>query len=199
MQNNRIKYIIGIDESGRGPLAGPLTVAACRLPVRYMTLFSSVGILLRDSKLLSERQRDEWYKCLSELKQKGKIDFAITHISPSKLDKDRMTKCLRVAINRILSKLIASPDEVRVLLDGGLKAPKQYIYQETIIKGDEREPAVALASILAKVTRDRKMMQLAKKFPEYGFDFHKGYGTKSHFKAIKKHGSCFCHRQSFLT
>ena len=90
------------------------------------------------------------------------------------------------------------PKKCLVLLDGGLRAPKRFMYQKTIIRGDEKEYAIALASIMAKVTRDRKMVKLSKKYPLYGFNSHKGYGTKKHYEKIKKCGLCELHRRSFL-
>jgi ribonuclease HII len=97
-----------------------------------------------------------------------------------------------------LEKLGVTAHRSKVLLDGSLKAPRRYVNQKTIIRGDDIEPVISLASICAKVLRDRKMTRLAKKYPRYGFEVHKGYGTKAHYKAIKKHGFSQEHRRSFL-
>ena len=107
----------------------------------------------------------------------------------------------RVVINRVkqrVKKIILRPEESEILLDGALYAPRKYINQKTIIRGDDRIPIIAAASIVAKVVRDRKMKRLSKKFPAYNFEEHKGYGTKEHYKALKKHGFCVIHRHSFI-
>lgn len=192
------RYIIGIDEAGRGPLAGPVTVGVA-LTLRGMKLPRDKKFA--DSKKLSQKQREEWFVFI---KNHPDIRFASASISAKIIDKIGISKATHTAISRALKKFkpIWGSDpqmrEIEVLLDGLLHAPPEYKNQKTIIKGDEKIPAIALASIIAKVTRDRKMVQMAKKYPEYGFEIHKGYGTKEHYKKIKKHGMSIIHRKSFL-
>ncbi len=186
-----MKATIGIDEVGRGPLAGPVAVCAfyCKqsLPVR--------GI--RDSKKLTRAQREMWYAKIKIWQKEGKCDFSVVMVSAKTIDTIGIAPAIRRALSKALLS-VAIDTNVTVLLDGGLKAPSEFKKQKTIIKGDESEPAISLASIAAKVTRDRHMTRLAKKFPEYGFDRHVGYGTAAHYSAIKKHGMCDLHRRSFL-
>ena len=121
-------------------------------------------------------------------------------VGPRVVDREGLTRATSVAIARALRRLV--PDdatEVLVLLDGGLRAPARYTNQATIIKGDEKEPLIALASVVAKVMRDEKMRTLSYQYPQYGFEGHKGYGTSAHYKAIKKYGISDSHRKSFLT
>jgi len=120
-------------------------------------------------------------------------------VSERLIDRNGMGWALRTAVARVLAKLSLPLNETSILLDGGLKAPANYINQKTIIRGDEKEWLIALASIIAKVKRDRFLVRLARKYPEYGFERHKGYGTKAHYEAIKRYGLCQIHRKSFLT
>lgn len=186
-----IKYIIGIDEVGRGPIAGPVTVGAVLLPAK-----SSWGDFagLRDSKKLTEPGREAWF---AHIKDAG-ITHAVSSVSERVIDEKGIAYAIRLALSRSLRKLGANPKDAHILLDGGLRAPEEYVNQETIVKGDEKEYAIALASIVAKVTRDRYMVRAAKRHSKYVFDQHKGYGTKLHYEAIKKHGLCPLHRRSFL-
>ena len=103
-----------------------------------------------------------------------------------------------MAIEKIFLKFKLEPSECLVLLDGNLKAPKEFKNQETIVKGDEKEPVISLASIIAKVSRDRYIVDLSKKYPEYEFERHKGYGTKLHYEMLKEHGLCNIHRRTFI-
>ncbi len=194
-KKGNFKYIIGIDEVGRGPLAGPITFCAVCLLIKFPKSFSK-GV--RDSKKLSPKQREEWDKKIRLAEKAGKLEFVIASISAEIIDKKGLSFAGKFAIKKILKKLGKKPKEVLVLLDGGLHAEKEFISQETIIKGDEKIPAISLASILAKVYRDKKMVNFSKKFPQYGFDIHKGYGTKKHIKAIQKYGISSIHRKSFL-
>jgi ribonuclease HII len=114
------------------------------------------------------------------------------------IDRIGIAPCIRIALARVIDRLNVSPRKVRVYLDGGLKAPKHYINQETVIKGDEKIPAISLASIVAKVTRDRYMFRMASRYPGYGFEKHVGYGTKAHYGAIRKIGLTPLHRRYFL-
>ncbi|MBI5126816.1 MAG: ribonuclease HII [Candidatus Taylorbacteria bacterium] len=188
-------YLIGIDEVGRGPIAGPVAVGACVLLVPRIALsFKN----FKDSKKLSERQREEWFKRIYDAEKKGLLKTKVTFVSEKIIDSKGLSYAIRSALSTSLTKLKVSPQKSHVLLDGGLKAPAQYLHQTTIIKGDEKELAIALASIVAKVLRDRKMTQLAKKYPGYGFEVHKGYGTKNHYTALRNKGVSVVHRRSFL-
>jgi len=193
----KTEYVIGIDEAGRGPLAGPVTVAALIMP-RSLKIQKSK---LADSKKLSVKQREEWFKYI---KEHPDIYFATASVSAKTIDMIGISKALRIAISRSLTNLENIKHRVfdifkeEVLLDGLLQAPAKYKNQKTIIKGDEKIPAISLASIVAKVTRDKKMICLAKKYPQYGFEIHKGYGTKLHYGKIKKYGVSREHRKTYL-
>lgn len=188
-------HIIGIDEAGRGPLAGPLAVGVCVVPKAYS--FDKFP-KLTDSKKCSEIKRELFLKIMNEEKQKGNIDFAVGFSSEKIIDAKGITYAVNKAMLQALKKLQLNPDECDIFLDGGLKAPIEYLNQQTIIKGDEKIPAISLASIAAKVLRDKKMKVLGKKYPAYGFEIHKGYGTKSHFQAILNLGILTVHRKLFL-
>lgn len=202
------RYTIGIDEVGRGPIAGPVAVAAF-LILDYSFL-SGIDLPLRDSKKLSPQKRREWVGHLSRAKRTGKCFYAHTFVSASYIDKKGITKAIQKALDMSLLKVArevcrhGNLDEAtfrsltHVKLDGGLKAPHTYVSQQTIIKGDEREREIALASIVAKVARDAYMEKRAILYPEYGFDAHVGYGTNRHYRAITKHGLSPLHRKSFL-
>lgn len=187
------KYIIGIDEAGRGPLAGPVAVGAVMAPSGF-----SKKILkgVRDSKKLSEKLRESWFLKLS--KESLGLRFSVSFAGSSLIDKKGISAAVRVAVKRCLEKLEAKPEECFILLDGALKAPKKFIFQKTIIGGDDLEPIISIASIVAKVKRDRKMLRLARIYPEYGFGRHKGYGTAEHCRTIRKRGLCRIHRRSFV-
>ncbi len=190
------KFTIGIDEAGRGPLAGSVTLAAICISSRLPYQVSCLP--LKDSKKLSEEKREEVFKILKQLKKEDKINFSVSHIKQTLVDKYGLTKCIRTGIKRCLKKLKITPGKCKVLLDGSLRAPKEFKNQKTIIKGDEKVKIIALASIVAKVSRDARMRRLAKLYPEYGFHIHKGYGTKAHYRAIKKYGPSEIHRRTFL-
>lgn len=219
------KIIIGIDEVGRGALAGPITVAAMaatvhskspafgrlRRPAAGKRKSPSTGsgqanlkILegIKDSKKLSPRKRQEW---LGRLTQEPAFVWAIASVGPQTIDRIGIVAAAHVAVTRALAKLrksgflILSKSDFHIFLDGGLKAPGDYYNQQTVIKGDEKIPLIAAASIVAKVHRDRFMVRVHKKFPLFGFDRHKGYGTFRHRTAIKENGACVLHRQRFLT
>ena len=191
MKNVR-KYIIGIDEVGRGPLAGPVAVGAMLVTTRMRSLFRHI----KESKQLSEKQREEWYERIK--KDSGpELRFAVSFVSAKMIDAKGISHAIRLAINRSLKKLAVDPDECTVLLDGGLRAPEEYRDQQTIIRGDAGETAIAMASVVAKVERDRMMVRLGKKFPQYGFAEHKGYGTQSHVDMIRRYGISASHRKSF--
>ena len=190
------RYIVGIDEAGRGPLAGPIAVAALAAAIKIAAnsklQFSNHKVLknIKDSKKLSAKKRLEWLKIL-----KNNFQYRVSMVGPAVIDKIGIQKATRLAVRRVLRKLSFEPR--LVLLDGSLYAPKHY-KQKTIIKGDEKIPIIAAASIAAKVTRDRKMLKIHKDFPEYGFDLHKGYGTRLHYGRLRKHGLSPHHRKTYL-
>jgi ribonuclease HII len=197
-----IKYIVGIDEVGRGPLAGPVAVCAFMCEPGFLDFLpkkKGEKNYIRDSKKMTRKQREKWYGFLNKKRKEGLCDFAVTFVSAENIDKFGIGKCILKALNKSLEKITTSdPALFQVYLDGGLKAPKEYIYQETIIHGDELHPVISLASIIAKVSRDKIMYRYAEEFPEYGFDKHVGYGTKAHYDAIAKHGQLPIHRKSFI-
>ena len=177
---------------GRGCLAGPLTVGAILKKGRV----NLRGI--KDSKKLSAKQREEWLRQIKNQKLKTKnLEIAIASVGAPIIDKIGISASARLAVGRCLRKLKIENYKLKILLDGSLYAPKTYLNQETIIKGDEKIPLIAAASIAAKVWRDGKMLRLAKKFPRYALEIHKGYGTLIHRRAIKKHGLSEIHRRSF--
>jgi ribonuclease HII len=206
------KWIIGIDEVGRGALAGPVVVAAALMPSSYAAApdlrrregRAPAGIrtsCLKDSKRLSPGQREAWFACF---KNDPVIDVAVARVYPRRIEKMNISRAADLAALRACRRLVARRGlriaNVSIFLDGGLflgegVQPKN---AKTVIKGDEKIPAVAIASIVAKVHRDRFMVRLAKKYPAYGFERHKGYGTKAHYKALGKYGPSDVHRKTFL-
>ncbi|MDZ7726365.1 MAG: ribonuclease HII [Candidatus Campbellbacteria bacterium] len=151
-----MKTVIGVDEVGRGPLAGPVVVSAFRL--RTKSTFAKKTKIL-DSKKLSEKEREEYYSKILEERSKGNVDFATASVGAKVIDRENISRSLRYGIKKALKKINALEEE-KILLDGSLYAPKKFIDQETIIKGDEKEKVIALSSIVAKVERDRKMIRL---------------------------------------
>jgi len=189
---NKHKYIIGIDEVGRGPIAGPVTVGAVLLP-RCFNWKNFKG--LKDSKKLSPKNREAWF---SKVIESDRIKYSVSSVGHKIIDSKGISYAIRTAVKNSINSFDVDPLECLVLLDGGLRAPDKFIFQKTIIRGDEKEFSIALASILAKVTRDRKMISFAKKYFKYGFDIHKGYGTKKHYEFIRKYGVCDIHRKSYI-
>lgn len=206
--------IIGIDEAGRGPLAGPVSVGLVLVPSDFdWALLPGVN----DSKKLSARKREELFTQAELLQKAGKLLYVVELVSATKIDTHGISVCIKKAIARGLQSLITtasmahqnkkdpksiiplSPLLVQVKLDGSLKAPAEFVHQETIIKGDAKEKVIGLASIMAKVTRDRYMCKLATKpaYVPYDFTRHKGYGTSAHRQAIAKHGLSTLHRISY--
>lgn len=187
-----------MDEVGRGPIAGPVCVGACviRGRDRRRVLASLRGV--RDCKQLTPERRLLWCARIREAALLGKITAVTSFVGERTIDRRGIRHALNIAICRCLTRLCTSPALCQVLLDGGLKAPSSFPFQKTIIDGDETEALIALASIVAKVRRDRRMIRLARRFPEYGFERHKGYGTRQHYAALRKHGVCEIHRRSFL-
>lgn len=197
----KTKYLVGIDEAGRGPLAGPVAVGVVAMRPTTNDQRRTINKQLkgiRDSKKFSEKQRETWFNKFNKLKKEGMLDYAVSFSSAKVIDEKGIVVAIRRALARALRKLDLSPSECVVLLDGSLKAPLEYKNQKTIIHGDDIEPIISAASIIAKVSRDRRMKSLAKKFPGYCLEIHKGYGTKLHYKKLKKLGPSEIHRASFL-
>ncbi|MDO8481617.1 MAG: ribonuclease HII [bacterium] len=190
----RAKYIIGIDEVGRGPLAGPVYVGAVSVP-RNFDWKSVRGV--RDSKKLNSRAREEWYRKLDTLRKSGNLNFATASSSSKVIDRRGIVFAIFSALEKCLKHLGANPRTCKILLDGSLYAPERFVMQKTIIHGDDIEPIISMASIVAKVRRDILMTRLAVRFPEYGFKSNKGYGTAFHCRVIEKSGICSLHRKSF--
>ncbi len=188
-------YIVGVDEAGRGPLAGPVSVGVVRVLEGFDILAAFPG--LNDSKKLTEKKREAVFAKLQEEIRAGNVCAIVYLGSAAKIDAQGIVPCVRDALYKGVRKLLPNPAEGKVYLDGSLHAPKEYA-QETIIGGDGKVPAIMLASIAAKVTRDRLMKKLASTYPLYQFDIHKGYGTKMHYELLKMHGPCEIHRLSFL-
>ncbi|MGB3922222.1 MAG: ribonuclease HII [Minisyncoccia bacterium] len=188
-----MSYMIGIDEAGRGPLAGPVAVGVVSVRDDFnKNFFKSI----KDSKKLTEVERELWYALALEAKKKGVLNFTVSLVSEKVVDRHGIAFAIRLGIKRALKSLKVSRD-TQIFLDGGIAAPPEFRHQRTVVRGDEKIPVVSLASIVAKVTRDRKMRVLSRKFPGYGFDIHKGYGTLAHRKAIQKYGLAEIHRKSF--
>lgn len=190
------KIFIGIDEVGRGPLAGP--VAVCAFAWLSGERFPKELEGIKDSKKLSEKKREEWFAKISQFKKEEKCDFKVEFKSAKYIDANGISKAIRECLRLCLKKLEINPKDAHVLLDGGLKAPQEFSYQETIIKGDTKECVISAASVVAKVTRDKLMVQLSKKYPHYRFDIHKGYGTLFHRTSIRKNGISKEHRRTFI-
>lgn len=193
----RQRFCIGIDEVGRGPLAGPVTVCAFLAPENAERIFKGNF----DSKHLSAKKRAEIYHFLKQEKTSLGIDFEVVSIPPTYID----TKGIVPAINKALTKALEVIIErnnlstsIKILLDGGLRAPVEFSNQTTIIRGDSAHFAIGLASVCAKETRDAYMKRIARSYPDYGFERNSGYGTKDHRQAIRRHGLTPIHRKSFL-
>ncbi len=196
----RARYIIGLDEVGRGSLAGPVTVGAVLLRPGARPK-AGAGLFLRDSKKLSPRQREGWVKYV---KKRGDIPYAVASISSKRVDKLNVTRAANLAAGEALKKLSQRHHidlrQAKIYLDGGLFLPKgavRFVNARTVIKGDEKIPAISLASIVAKVHRDRLMAARHEKFPRYDFARHKGYGTRAHIRLVKKYGLSPMHRKTF--
>lgn len=183
---SEFQYICGIDEAGRGPLAGPVVAAACILPADCEILY------LNDSKKLSEKRRELLFE---EIKEKA-ISYGIGVISEQDIDEINILQATFKAMRLAVSQLAVSPE--LVLVDGSMRIPDMTIRQIPIVKGDARSVSIAAASILAKVTRDHLMISYADLYPGYGFERNKGYGSAEHIAAIKSLGPCEIHRRTFI-
>lgn len=180
-----IKLICGVDEAGRGPLAGPVCAAAVILPPNA----DIPG--LNDSKKLTDKRRRELFPIIKE----QAIAYGIGLASHIEIDEINILQATYLAMERAIANLSVKPE--LALIDGN-RAKDFGLPVETIVKGDSRSASIAAASILAKVTRDDLMLQAAENFPQYGFEIHKGYGTKAHYAALDEYGACPIHRMSFL-
>ena len=190
-----MRFMLGVDEAGRGPLAGPVAVAVVAVPKGFDVAIEFPGIA--DSKKLSEKKREKLFALLEERTARGDTRFTVEFSSAAMIDEYGIMRAVHVALARGVRTLARDPSIVKVLLDGSLLAPPEY-EQKTIIHGDELVPLISLASVAAKVVRDRFMVEFSARYPEYGFENHKGYGTRAHYEALKKHGSCAIHRRSFI-
>lgn len=179
------RLIAGVDEAGRGPLAGPVYAAAVILPP------DAVIRGLNDSKKLSEKRREELF---SEITEKA-VSYSIFSVDEKRIDEINILNATYEAMNGSVDGLSEKPDFV--LIDGN-RIAGMTIPHETVVKGDAKCMSIAAASILAKVSRDRFICEIAKKYPQYRFEKHKGYGTKAHTEAILKYGPCEIHRRTFL-
>lgn len=180
-----VKLLCGVDEAGRGPLAGPVCAAAVMLPQ------NCVIEGLNDSKKLSEKKREALY---DEILKRA-VSYGIAFATVEEIEEHNILGATFLAMNRAIAKLDPRPE--LALIDGnrctGIRIPSR-----CIVGGDGKCADIAAASVLAKVTRDRYMLQMAEQYPEYGFEKHKGYGTKAHYAAIREHGPSAIHRPSFL-
>lgn len=196
-----MQYLIGIDEAGRGALAGPVCVGAVLVPEDFdwRSIFSLITRRgrprLRDSKQLSAQQREVLFE---HIEAHGRLRHVAAFVDAKTIDEIGIANAARQAAAVAVQELRISPPKVRVLLDAGLSVSSAW-EQESFVKGDERIPAIALASIVAKVTRDRLMQDYADAYEPYGFDVHKGYGTLRHRKAIRSHGLSDLHRATFCS
>jgi len=187
-----ILRIAGVDEAGRGPLAGPVVAAAAILPPRWAESGLPAELAgLNDSKQLTETQRERFFNFITRC---GEIEFGIAEVTAAVIDEINILQATHRAMNDALAKL--NPLPPHALVDGRpvktLRVP-----QTAIVKGDARSYSIAAASVLAKVTRDRLMLEFDRQFSGYGFAEHKGYGTARHLAAIKQFGGCAIHRKSF--
>ena len=180
-------FVCGIDEVGRGPLAGPVVACACVLPKDSKILY------LNDSKKLSEKKREELYEVI----MREAVSVGIGMRSPQRIDEINILNATYEAMQEAISKLSVTP---AVLLNEAVTIPgiPNTIKQVPIIKGDAKSVSIAAASIVAKVTRDRLMVEYDKEYPQYKFASNKGYGTKDHIDALKEIGKCPIHRDSFI-
>ena len=185
LYSNGYKMICGVDEAGRGPLAGPVCAAAVILP-KGLELPG-----LNDSKKLTDKKRRELFPIIKE----QAIAYGIGLASEEEIDSVNILQATYLAMERAIAQLEGKADYA--LIDGN-RAKDFGLPQRTVVKGDSLSANIAAASVLAKVTRDDLMLELAREYPQYGFEVHKGYGTKMHYEALREHGHCKIHRLSFL-
>lgn len=200
-----MKIIIGLDEVGRGALAGPVVVGCVAVPVARLSYLLSrarmAGLPLRDSKRLTARQRIAWYDFL---RTQSFVLFRTAFVSATVIDRINVSAAANRAALSSFRRIISCmnrTDSYDVYLDGGLflgNTARSRIDGKTIVRADATVPVVSLASIVAKVIRDRRMDFYGHVFPQYGFSFHKGYGTAAHYEAVRRHKPCALHRLTFL-
>ncbi|MDD5138992.1 MAG: ribonuclease HII [Verrucomicrobiales bacterium] len=184
--------VAGVDEAGRGPLAGPVVAAAAILPSRWAEAGLPAELVgLNDSKQLTKAQREKYFEFLTAC---AEIESAIAAVDAGVIDEINILQATHRAMNDALAKL--NPQPQHALVDGR-PVRTMRVPQTAIVKGDARSYSIAAASVLAKVTRDRLMLEYHAQFPEYGFAEHKGYGTVKHLAAIEEFGACPIHRKSF--
>ena len=190
--NRRI--CIGIDEVGRGALAGPVVLAAVssRQPLGWV--HPQLG-RIRDSKHLTPKRREAWCRYLLA---HPALSSRVARVGPAVIDRINISKAANLAAYRLVKRVMPSHRSVFVWLDGGLALP-EHIAHKALMRGDERVPLIAAASIIAKVWRDRFMARLAADFPGYGLEIHKGYGTRRHRRMLKRHGLSVVHRRTFCS
>lgn len=186
LYSEKIKLIAGIDEAGRGPLAGPVVVGIAIMPKDSMI----EGV--NDSKKVSEKKREKLYDQITE----EAICWSVGIADQREIDEINILNATKLALTRAIEELEIKPD--LILVDALTNINTKGIPYKSIIKGDAKEYSIAAASILAKVTRDRMMRQYDEIYPQYGFAGHKGYGTAKHIAAIKENGPCIIHRKSFI-
>ena len=184
-QYGEYEYICGVDEAGRGPLAGPVAAGAVILPRGCRILY------INDSKQLSEKKREELYDVIRE----QAVSWAVGIVSPERIDEINILQATYEAMREAVGKLTPGPD---ILLNDAVTIPRIAIPQVPIIKGDAKSISIGAASIVAKVTRDRLMAEYDRKYPEYDFAGNKGYGSAGHIEALKKYGPTPIHRRSFI-
>jgi ribonuclease HII len=183
--SEEVRLICGVDEAGRGPLAGPVCAAAVILPANL----EIPG--LTDSKKLTDKKRRELYPVI----QQQAIAYGIGFASEQEIDEINILQATFLAMQRAIDELAVKPD--MALIDGNRQ--KDFgVPAKTVVKGDSLSASIAAASILAKVTRDDLMLKQAEMYPQYKFDIHKGYGTKAHYEALREFGPCPIHRKTFL-
>ena len=185
-QYGEYEYICGVDEAGRGPLAGPVVAGAVILPRGCRIMY------INDSKQLSEKKREELYEVITE----QAVAWGAGCVSPEEIDRINILQATYEAMRQALGALSPQPD---ILLNDAVTIPRISIPQVPIVKGDARSITIGAASIIAKVTRDRMMLEYDKQYPEYGFASNKGYGSKGHMAALEKYGPTPIHRRSFLS
>ena len=186
-QLNGCNFIAGMDEAGRGPLAGPVFVACVVMPLEEDKIIPGIN----DSKKLSEKKREELFEKIKETA----LAYSVILIDEKTIDKINILEATKLGMKKAYEALEVPVDMLLVDAVKNLDVDCQY---ESIIKGDAKSYSIAAASILAKVTRDQMIIELDKKYPEYNFKKHKGYGTKEHIEAIKKIGPCAIHRKTFI-
>ncbi|MDD5731550.1 MAG: ribonuclease HII [Patescibacteria group bacterium] len=191
LRNKGFSFICGVDEVGRGPWAGPITACAVIIERNDYKFKKLKKLGVRDSKKLDGIKREKFFDILTN---DSEIDFALGWVSSREIDKLGMAEANNLVLKRAIRGLKIKPD---FILSDGLNIKKLGLAKEKVIKGDRKILTIAAASIIAKVSRDRYMIELSRKFSHYGFEKHKGYGTKKHQEAIKLHGICPEHRKSF--